>query len=167
MLGASLAVCPLAQAAAEQPANPHAIQRLRSGVPAITALIARGTDRSPTFRRLVETIHASDGIVYVEEGPCGLGAHGCLKGIAGSGQNRILFVWISHLSTRHDHDLIATIGHELRHTIEILSNPSVTTTLALQAFYEREGFKRPGWRTFETIAAMETEDTVRAELHQR
>lgn len=32
------------------------IARVRSGVPMINAAIARGNERSPTFRRLIETI---------------------------------------------------------------------------------------------------------------
>lgn len=163
VLGALIAVCPLAHA--QEVTNPPAIPRVRSGHPTITALIARGTDRSPTFRRLVETINASDGIVYLEDGPCGRDARGCLKGMSGSDQHRILRIWISSLHMGDD--AIATIGHELRHAIEILSDPSITTTLAIKAFYEREGLNGPGWRALETVAAIKTEKAVRAELRQR
>ena len=38
-------------------------------------LIQRASEESETFRILIETVDASDGIVYVEEGHCRSGAH--------------------------------------------------------------------------------------------
>lgn len=148
---------------ADQQINRPAVFRVRSSHPTITPLIATGIDQSPTFRGIVETINASDGIVYVEEGRCGGGVHACLKGVTVSGSNRIVLVWIE--LRRGDHDLIATIGHELRHTIEVLSNPGVTTSAAMYIFYRREGLGRPAG-TFETAAAIEAGDAVHAELRQ-
>src|SRR5215831_14338074 len=61
--------------------------RVRSSDGAIANLIDAAAARSLTFRRLLTVIQASDGIVYVEPGPCGHGTRACLKvwmGMAGS-----------------------------------------------------------------------------------
>src|SRR4249920_3018290 len=53
--------------------------RVRSnGDPAITTLLHDATRRSATFRRLVETINGTDGLVYIEPGTCGPGFRACL-----------------------------------------------------------------------------------------
>jgi hypothetical protein len=60
-------------ATAEPPVSPpdtSAISRVRSTDVRITALIARAAEQSATFRSLLETIDATDGIVYVETGGC-------------------------------------------------------------------------------------------------
>ena len=51
--------------------------RVRSSSAAIAALVQQASERSKTFRGLVETINASDGIVYVEDGTCGHGVLAC------------------------------------------------------------------------------------------
>ena len=55
------------------------ISRVRSEDPSITALIERGLTHSPTLRRLVASVEASDGIVYVESGRCPGGVAACLN----------------------------------------------------------------------------------------
>ena len=47
------------------------------------------------------------------------------------------------------------IGHELRHTIEILSTRSVTSQVDMYDFYSKVGQKQNGERSFETTAAIE------------
>ena len=54
------------------------ISRVRSGDPSITALIERGVTHSPTLHRLVASVEASDGIVYVESGRCPARVAACL-----------------------------------------------------------------------------------------
>jgi hypothetical protein len=53
------------------------LPRVRSESPLIAKAITEGFERSPTFRRLVETIDSSDGLVYVEEGSCRFGVRAC------------------------------------------------------------------------------------------
>jgi hypothetical protein len=55
------------------------IPRVRdNGDPVIAALLQEATEHSATFRRLVETIDATDGIVYVERGMCRHSVRACL-----------------------------------------------------------------------------------------
>ena len=56
--------------AADEPASTGSV---RSISPAIRTLIVQATEQSATFRRMVETIDASESVVYVEVGTCGRG----------------------------------------------------------------------------------------------
>lgn len=154
-----LVLASAAMAAREE--SPAAAPRVRSGNPAIAALITTGMTNSRTFRSLVERINASDGIVYVEEGDCGNAVRGCLRAIAKSVSNRIVLVRVRLLES--DRDVVATIGHELQHALEILNDPAVTDSAAMYRFYTREGRRRLG-RGFETAAAVKAERAVHAEM---
>jgi hypothetical protein len=86
-----------------------------------------GISRSPTFRRLVDAINASNGIVYVEYGVCRSVARGCLLGSLDlAGPHRVLRVVIR--KTQLADDLVVSLGHELQHAVEVLSEPAVTTS---------------------------------------
>jgi hypothetical protein len=75
--------------------DPSPIPRVRSSDSALAGLIAQATGGSETFRRLITSIHASNGIVYVEPGRCGHGVRACLKmWMQVSGPNRFLRVVI-------------------------------------------------------------------------
>ena len=108
--------------AAEETAStggPH----VRSSNPAIRALIVQATEQSATFRRMVETINASDSVVYVQEGTCGRGARACFTDVTIAGARR--FLWVKVDIRKADWDVMASIGHELRHAIEVVSAPTV------------------------------------------
>lgn len=154
-----LVLASTAMAAQQEP--PAAVPRVRSANPAIATLIAAGMTNSRTFRSIIERINASDGVVYVEEGDCGNAVRGCLRAIAKSVGNRIVLVRIRLLKS--DRDVVATIGHELQHALEILSDPTVTDSAAMFRFYTREGRRRLG-RGFETAAAVKAEHAVYAEM---
>ena len=109
-----------------------------NGDPSIAGIIREATERSPTFRRLVETIDETDGIVYVEQGKSRNGVRACLAlTVTVAGPNRILRIVVD---TRTEHaPLIAAIGHELRHAVEVLSDRAVTNNNAIFFFFHREG----------------------------
>jgi len=135
--------------------------RVRSSRPAINAMLREASARSATFRELVNRIELTDGIVYVEPGVCRHGVRACLSlSIAGGGNFRILRVLVN-LAT-DVMELMATIGHELRHALEILSERSVRTPEQAYLFYAREA---PTVReAFETAAAIQVGVAVRREL---
>ena len=140
------------------------VPRVRdTGDPQIAALIAEATARSATFRRLVAVIDDSDGIVYVEQGRCGHGVRACLShSVVVAGPHRILRII---LSTRRDHvELLGALGHELQHATEVLGQPRVRSTSEVLFFYQHEGFLIDG--RFETVAALETEEAVMAEVNK-
>src|SRR5712671_6004673 len=53
--------------------------RVRSNNPSIAAIIQEAAQRSMVFRRLIATIDATDGLVYVDEGTCGHSVSACLS----------------------------------------------------------------------------------------
>lgn len=131
--------------------------------PFIASLIREATERSGTFRRLVETIDATDGIVYVQKGRCGHNVLTCLAlTVRVAGPSRILRIV---QDTRRNHDaLIAAIGHELQHAVEALGDPHVTDA-TIYSFFDRIG--RTSKDRFETDAAIQAELEIAAELHQK
>jgi hypothetical protein len=140
--------------------------RVRSNSPAIVAAITTATEQSPTFRALTDTINASDGIVYFEEGRCGHGVRACLAAVKPAGANRVLRIRVGKYPSALS--LMTAIGHELRHAIEVLSNRDIRSTEAMQQFYLRQGSRGPGG-AIETYAAEVAGEAVRAELrdHQK
>jgi hypothetical protein len=127
--------------------------RVRSEDRRIAAAIAEGIDTSTTFRRLVESIDATDGVVYVQEGKCGRGVRACLLLFVGvAGPYRFLRILINPRKAPGC-ELIPSIGHELQHALEVLGNPKIKSTLDMFAFFDQKG--PTGWRdTFETDEAL-------------
>lgn len=126
--------------------------RVRSENPAIAALIHEATGRSTTFRRLMETIAATESLVYVEEGKCGHGVRACLVlSVRASGAFRLLRILVNSRGVA-DCDLMASLGHELQHAIEVLRDPHVTDLHSAYSFFDHEGPTGSG--RFETLAAI-------------
>jgi hypothetical protein len=127
----------------------------------LAARLHEAIGRSPTFRRLVDAIDGSDGIVYVEHGWCGHEVRACLAmTVHVAGPNRILRIAVD---THREHDeLLASIGHELQHAIEALSDPHVTNSHRLYSFFDRIAPGHDG--RFETQVALQTGMDVLAEL---
>ena len=143
-----------------------AISRVRSSDPVITALIDRATAHSPTFRLLRLRLESSDGIVYIEPGTCGHGARACLKmWMSVSGPYRFLRIIVDRQKADSDVDFMGSIGHELQHAIEALSQPSMTDGAKLYNFFRRAA--PTDNNRFETAAAIKAGDAVRHELGGR
>jgi hypothetical protein len=132
------------------------------------ALVREGTERSATFRALVDTVDHSNGIVYVEFGYCAFGRlNGCLLPfIASSHGDRYLRVAVTPDRNRRSHDqLLALIAHELRHALEVIEHHEVVDAATLEAMYHRTGTAIAGAnRGYETSAARAASDSVLAEL---
>lgn len=145
-------------------AESHMGPRVRSTNPGIAAAIAEGEARSATFRSLVHAIEGTDGIVYVERGRCGHGVSACLSLSVVSGDGyRLLRILVD--SARSVASLIATIGHELQHAIELLTEPTVRTMTAAYMYYMREA--PTGRDAFETTAAVRAGIAVAADLGRK
>lgn len=130
-------------------------------------LIAEGSERSPTFRSLLEQIAASDGIVYVEFGYCAFGhLNGCLLPlVVRSPGGRYLRILVTPDKTRANRDRqIALIAHELQHALEVLAHPEVVDVDTMLAMYRRLGVPLSGRSGYETAAAHRAEDAVLTEL---
>ena len=131
-----------------------AIPRVRSENPLLSAAIVQGAQRSTTFRRLIETIDATDGLVYVVEGRCGQGIRACLHmSLELSGKNRLLRILVNPRRAPGC-ELIGSIGHELQHALEVLSDPNVRTSFGLSSFFHQIG-PEGSPRRFETPEAIQ------------
>lgn len=129
------------------------IPHVRSTTPWIASIVSEAQVQSETFGRLVRAIEATDGIVYIEPGTCRHGVHACLSlSVHAGGGFRLLRILIDGVGDVRD--LMATIGHELRHALEVLENPAVQTTAAAYNFYAREApTSRDAFETTEAIRA--------------
>ena len=124
-----------------------------------------GLLKSPTLRKLVDRIEASNTFVYVTLDPfMKKRLSGQTTWMGKSKEFRYLRVAIQgDLATDQ---IIATLGHELRHVVEVIDNESVVSEDTLVALYKRIG--RPsspdipsGW---ETVAAQDAGLQVRREI---
>jgi hypothetical protein len=150
--------------AADQDTNATPIPRVRSNSPEIAAVIRGASDASETFRRLVATIDGTDGLVYVDDGKCGRGVSACLLlSVQVSGPFRVLRIMVD--ARRLDCVLMAQIGHELQHAIELLSDPKVTDGVSAYFFLDRlaPGGPISDRDRFETAAAERAGLDVRRE----
>ena len=156
--------CFLAQAATGDDAVPAS--RVRSSDVSIIALIDTATAQSPTFSLLRMRLEASDGIVYIEPGSCGHGVRACLKmWMQVSGPNRFLRIVVDRQKTSSDAEFMGSIGHELQHALEALSQQSIRDGAQLYNFFRRTAPTDDN--RFETAAAVNAGHTVRDELGVR
>jgi hypothetical protein len=150
--------------AAPAEAGPAMFSRVRSLEPAIVAAIEEGARLSPTFRALLDTINGTDGLVYVEEGRCGRGVRGCtLHSVVLSGPHRLMRIKVE--TRKAGDELMALLGHELQHAIEVLRRPELRSNAAIVSFYQQEGTFSDG-TAVETTAAVNAGMAVDAEVRQ-
>ena len=151
-----------AAAARAQPETP-VIVRVRSSDAALAMLLERAAHGSGTMRDLVAAIERSNGIVIIEAGTCGHGVRACLKiWMKTAGDCRYLRVVIDRRSGDSEIEVMSSIGHELQHAIEALSEPGVTDSLGLYNFFGR--IAATSRSRFETTAALHAGDAVFDEL---
>jgi hypothetical protein len=134
---------------------------VRGTHPELTGAIADAAEQSPTFKDLVAAIGSAGGLVYVHHGTCGRNVRACLLlNITQAGPFRLLNIRIDQ--RKKGRDLMIAIGHELRHALEVLSEPGAVDADSIRIFYERIA---PTERySFETQAAIETELKIADEL---
>ena len=136
---------------------------VRSDSTELSRLIDEAKEQSPTFRRLVETIDARDGIVFIQQGACGGGVRACLYAVSAAAQHRMLWVKVD-TRKRLDRFVMGSIGHELRHAIEVLDEPSVTSSSMMYFLYQRIGYRSTS-HSAETRAATSAGNEVRGEVN--
>ena len=137
--------------------------RVRGVGARVATVLIEASEQSKTFRGLIEQISATDGIVYIVEGKCGHGVRACLTfTITSAGPNRVLRILIDRSKT--DREAMRSIGHELQHAVEVLSNPTVRSLGQMYQLYDRI-CNQCGDR-FETNAAILAGDAVRDELQK-
>jgi hypothetical protein len=165
---AAVALCGLLLSYGQPSAITPPTWRVRSTDPRVIDLVREGTERSATFRTLVDTIGRSNGIVYVEFGYCAFGhLDGCLLPfLAPAHGERYLRIVVTDDRTLRTHDhLLAVIAHEMRHALEVLEQQEVVTIAAMEALYRKIGVPLTGGLSgYETSAARAAGDEVLTEL---
>ena len=155
-------VAPGAAAAGDDPD----VVRVRSTEPSLAALIDRAAAQSPTFQGLLATIQRSNGMVQVENGKCHHGVWACLKlWMETVNSTRFLRIVIDRSKGDSDLDVMASLGHELQHAVEALSEPGTTNSVSLYNFFGR--LSPTSRDRFETDAALRVGKNVHNELRAR
>jgi hypothetical protein len=125
-------------------------------------LLAIGIERSPTFRRLVDRLERSNVIVYVDLRPdMPPYRGGSLRFLARSATDRFLKIQLNRAFTGKT--LVALLGHELQHAVEVADAGSVDSVADLRDLYRRLG-ETTGMDQFDTLAARQVGYVVRREL---
>lgn len=121
----------------------------------VTSLIAEGSRRSATFRRLADRLATLKVIIYIESRmDLRDSVDGAARLMAAAGGHR--YVHISLRSGCARDQSIAILGHELQHALEIAEAADIVDAESMAAFYHRAGVRScPG-------AAIECYDTARA-----
>ncbi len=99
----------------------------------------------------------------MHHGQCGRNVLACLLlAVTQAGPNRILHIKVD--PRRQGHDLMVSIGHELSHAVELLSDPTVVDRNTAHNFYQRSAAIERYY--FETQAAIEIELKIDKELRE-
>ena len=145
------------------PATDH----VRTSEPAIVALLDAGRRYSPTFRELLKTLDESDVIVYVRPKLTRPGLYAYLAHtVIASGGHRYLRIAVELRGAWRR--LVASLGHELQHAVEVARAPAVVDQAGLVQMFERSNLKfrcqSAGGECYETRAAKDVEATILEEL---
>jgi len=163
MAAVTAAVLGMPGLSAAADAIPGQVSHVRSSNSELGALIEQAGQRSATFRGLLDTINSSDSIVFVEAGDCGHGVRACFVSVAAAGAYRYMRVVVD--TRKADWDLMGSIGHELRHTLEVIGAPHVRDNASKHFFYEQIGTHGTATAR-ETQAAVDAGNTVRSEVRK-
>jgi hypothetical protein len=137
---------------------------IRAVQPALQDALEAGIARSDTFRELVERVNASDLVVHVvfDENPeSGIAGHLTFATTAGG----VRYLRIAIAPRFSGCELIAILGHELRHAVEIASEPSIRDQASMAVFYSAIGQRRGGpmREMFDTADAVAAGEQIRRE----
>jgi hypothetical protein len=137
----------------------------------VTEALQEGLAKSPALRALAAELEASNVILYLEEGPCPESAACTMIASTQDGPMRLLRVNFVLRTSQgasvflcHRDRLIAQIGHELQHAVEIARNPEVVDKATLAALYARIGYENRA-HGYESDEAIRRGELVFAEVH--
>jgi hypothetical protein len=168
MVAAAILACTLAltpgldSPASSAPVDPIG-SRVRALDPRTREWIRIGTAESPTFRALLARLTASDLILYIEIVDRILGgAAGRLYFVTATSSVR--YVRIELVAAGNVRDMVALVGHELQHAVEIANAPQVRDAQALALLYLGMGDNALDRSHYDSVAARVAGDRVRSEL---
>jgi len=130
-----------ARAAAGAPNPPSAQTHVRALTGPTTGLLADAIARSAIVKGLVDDLGETDVVVYLTEGTTReRQAHAYLKFLSAAAGTRYVVVRIDCWRAP-PWELIAWLGHELQHAMEIAHAPEVRDSATLAALYRRIGWQ--------------------------
>ncbi len=159
-----LLVAPLS---GERAPHPSAVPRLRTTDGLVSAAVIRGVARSPTFRALVARLQASDLVVHVVRRPGGTASAGVTQFVTATPYAR--YVRITLAAGDGGDPMVALLGHELQHAVEVAEAGSVRDDHAFGALYRTIGEPSCALprRCFDTARAVEAGRDILEELRHR
>ncbi len=116
--------------------SPSAVTRVRGLDGRVRALLDDGRERSPTFRRLCDTLERSDLVVVVDVRP--LKAPAQTSFVAATPAGRVVRITLSSIP-QVDDVLLALLAHELQHAVEIAAAPQVVNSASMLGLYGEPG----------------------------
>jgi hypothetical protein len=125
--------------------------------------ITSGVSRSRTFETLLARLATSDLIVYItvsDRIPGGVA--GQMSFVARTGPVR--YVRIELVPDGSPNEMIALLGHELQHAVEVADNPRVVDSQTLAAFYVHTSGTPTEAGRYDSVAARLAGQRVRTEL---
>lgn len=138
-------------------------RRVRALTPRLAVALESGARRSPTFQGLLETLQQRDVIVqFLDEPDLRPPTAAQLMIIPVPGEVR--FVRVQVANRRDGDDLVALLGHELVHALEIAREPRVRDAETLETLYRRIGFGLEQDQQYDTQEANVVERRIRREL---
>lgn len=138
---------------------------LRVSDPLLAHAIARGSRESATFKALLDRLERSDIIVYMMRTPAaGLQPHGRTQFVVHAGSHR--FVRVTIRTDQVTRNIVALVGHELRHVAEVADEPGVVDADSYLDLYRRIGYSSCErlCPCFDTQAAVDAGYAVLSEL---
>jgi len=125
-------------------------------------LLARAVALSPSVRSLVSKIEQSDLVVYIRMDDRLTRYWGATTFMAAAAGLRYVMVGLTPRA--YDDDLVAMLGHELQHVVEIADATNVRDVAALETLYRRIGWAGAFGNEYETAAAVDIGRQVAREV---
>lgn len=170
MVGAIIVACTLALAVdadsfdsgvAPRRISEAAAYHVRTTDPRVQTWLDFGVSESLTFRDLLARLGKSDLIVHVQLVDH-LRVAGQTSFVASAGGVR--YVRIEMVATPDAREMIALIGHELQHAVEIADNPRVQDRESFAQFYRMLSGNPGSIDVYDSADARVIEDRVRREM---
>ena len=144
-------------------AGDASLGHLRTRVERIAEALNAGYQRSNTFRTLVDDLRTAHAVVYIDVGVCRPAAlqslGGCLASLARTPAVRYFRIIVD--VGRSKDRLVALIGHELQHAVEVVKAP---TPLVYDDEVAAGKAERTGAYTYETEQARAVTRAILNEL---
>jgi hypothetical protein len=145
--------------------------RVRTLDAPVRDLLLAGWARSATLRDLMARFDRSGWLVFVQSGPCPeKAALGCLLHVVGRYEGRPYLRINVDVHRQHPDAVVATLGHEMQHALEVAESPDVIDAPTLRALFARIGTPSVRSRhamSYETPAAVEIGVRVLREMQTK